>query len=324
VNRTERLLDLIAYLLNARGPVPWQEIKNHFPEDYARGVEESNQRKFERDKAELVSLGIPIEYQQFAEDREEGYFIRKEKLFLAELEFSPREASLLMLAASAVLESDAFPYGEQLESALSKIIGIHQRAGVTPPELSISYSERAKSAHRSALLRQIQEALDRRKTISFRYHAFSTGRTTLRTVNPYGLIFRKGKWTLIGYDHLRKGIRSFVLNRIIDPLPPLRRPRSPDYQIPKKFSLRAYQNRQPWELEVHAPVSATIQVSPHRMPELASQLASARRIDERTFELRVTNTPGLVSWALSQKTDVVILAPDEIRRQAADVLRGLV
>jgi hypothetical protein len=60
------------------------------------------------------------------------------------------------------------------------------------------------------------------------------------------------------------------------------------------------------------------------MPELASQLASARRIDERTFELRVTNTPGLVSWALSQKTDVVILAPDEIRRQAADVLRGLV
>ncbi|MCY3775963.1 MAG: hypothetical protein OXH11_08255 [Candidatus Aminicenantes bacterium] len=49
MNRTERLLDLIAYLLNSTEPVSWREIKNHFPEDYARGVEESNQRKFERD-----------------------------------------------------------------------------------------------------------------------------------------------------------------------------------------------------------------------------------------------------------------------------------
>ena len=54
VNRTERLLDLITYLLNAREPVSWQEIKNHFPDDYSVGIEESNQRKFERDKAELL------------------------------------------------------------------------------------------------------------------------------------------------------------------------------------------------------------------------------------------------------------------------------
>ena len=87
MNRTERLLDLITYMLNAREPVSWQEIKNHFPEDYAQGVEESNQRKFERDKAELISLGIPIDYHSGAGTKKEGYSIEKEKLFLPEVRF---------------------------------------------------------------------------------------------------------------------------------------------------------------------------------------------------------------------------------------------
>ena len=110
MNRTERLLDLITYMLNARDPVSWQEIKNHFPEDYAQGVEESNQRKFERDKAELISLGIPIDYHSGAGTKKEGYSIEKEKLFLPEVRFNPQESSLLMLSASAVLEQNDFPY----------------------------------------------------------------------------------------------------------------------------------------------------------------------------------------------------------------------
>ena len=101
---------MITYLLNVREPVSWQDIKNHFPDDYARGIEESNQRKFERDKAELISLGIPIEYQSGPDMKKEGYFIEKEKFFLPEIAFSPQESSLLMLSAGAVLENKSFPY----------------------------------------------------------------------------------------------------------------------------------------------------------------------------------------------------------------------
>jgi len=323
VNRTERLLDLITYLLNAKEPVSWQEIKNHFSEDYARGIEESNQRKFERDKAELVSLGIPIDYQALAEGRKEGYLIRREKLFLPEIEFAPTEASLLMLAASAVIESESFPYREQVESALTKIIGAQNRFSV-PSQIAISFQKRLPDPQSGVLLQQIQQALDRKKTITIKYHAFSTGETVERKVNPYGLIFRKGNWMLIGWDHLRQGLRTFVLTRIKGSLAPLKRPGTPDYEIPPDFSLRDYLNQQPWELDLHEPAAVRLRIAKHRIPELISQLASAQAIDDQTFEIRVTNTRGLISWVLSQKTDVEVLGPPEIRQELKNVLESLI
>jgi proteasome accessory factor B len=319
MNRTERLLDLITYLLNSRDPVSWQEIKNHFPEDYDRGVEESNQRKFERDKAELVSLGIPIDYQPGSETKKEGYIIEKEKLFLPEVKFTSPECSLLLLAASAVLESDTFPYHEQLEAALRKIV--HEDSSPAPG-LEIRYSGPQKSHPTS--IQEIQEALERRKTVRFSYFAFSTGKTSNRQVNPYGLVFRRGQWTLVGWDHTRKDVRSFVLSRISGEVTVnQKRPGTPDYKIPADFSLERYRNQQPWELEVHEPLWATIQVTRHRLPELLPDLSNAVALEEGEFQLRVTNKGGLVSWVLSQRTDVRVLSPVEVQSQICEALEGL-
>ncbi|MDA2923906.1 WYL domain-containing protein [Acidobacteria bacterium AH-259-L09] len=323
MNRTERLLDLITYLLNAREPVSWQDIKNHFPQDYAKGVEESNQRKFERDKAELISLGIPIDYYSGTSVKKEGYIIEKEKLFLPEIQFTPQESSLLMLSVSAVLENEGFPYRDQLESALHKIISINDHISPPPPEITITYAAGRRPSARSTWVNEIQDSLDRRKTIEIVYHAFSTGETTRREVDPYGLIFRRGNWTLIGWDHLRKDLRSFVLTRIKDLKINPRRPGTPDYEIPEDFSLKGYQNQQQWELDFHEPIRVTIRVSPHRLPELLPQLTTAKRANANTFHLKVTNRSGLISWILSQKTDVQVVDPKEIRDEIREVLHKL-
>jgi proteasome accessory factor B len=323
VNRTERLLDLITYLLNAREPISWRKIKNHFPDDYARGIEESNQRKFERDKAELISLGIPIDYQGGAEGQKEGYLIRKEKLFLPEVKFTPQESSLLMLSAGAVLENENFPYRDQLESALSKIISLQHHLNPAPEEIGISYVPPVRSTAGAGLIQRLQDALDRRKVARLRYFAFSTGETTDRTVNPYGLIFHKGKWTLVGWDHLRQGIRHFVLNRIKRLEVNSRRPGTPDYEIPEDFSIQKYRNRQPWELDLHPPQTATVSVSSHRLNELLPQLRGAEALGEGKYRLRVTNASGLISWILSQKTDVRILEPREFRDRIVASLQDL-
>ncbi len=323
MNRTERLLDLITYLLNAHEPISWQEIKNHFPDDYARGVEESNQRKFERDKAELISLGIPIDYHSGAGAKKEGYIIEEEKLFLPEIEFSAQESSMLMLSASAVLENESFPYRDQLESALHKITSSNHQISPPPPGITITYAGGRKSNPRSTWVNRIQDALDRRKTIDVVYHAFSTGETTRRKVNPYGLIFRRGNWTLVGWDHLREDLRSFVLTRIKNLEINARRPGTPDYDIPQTFSLKGYQDQQPWELDLHEPITVTIRVSPHRVPELLPQLTMAKRRPKEIFELRVTNRLSLIPWILSHRTDVQVLDPPEICDEICEVLQGL-
>jgi proteasome accessory factor B len=323
VNRTERLLDLITYMLNAREPVSWQEIKNHFPEDYARGVEESNQRKFERDKAELISLGIPIDYHSGAGTKKEGYSIEKEKLFLPEVRFSPQESSLLMLSASAVLEQNDFPYRAQLESALHKITSINEHISPPPEAITITYGGQ-ETSDRSQWVSEIQDALDRSKTVKFTYHAFSTGKTSRRQVNPYGMIFRRGSWTVIGWDHSREDLRSFVVTRMKGLSINTRRPGTPDYEIPPNFSVKRYQNQQQWELDLHEPVKVTIQISDHRLPELLPQLTTAKKEGKDTYVLDVTNRSGLISWVLSQKTDVKILAPEEIQNELREVLRKLI
>lgn len=301
----------------------WRKIKNHFPEDYARGVEESNQRKFERDKAELITLGIPIDYQGSSESQKEGYLIQKDKLFLPEIEFTPTESSLLMLAAEAVRETEHFPYREQLEIALNKILSLQSQVTPPPGELSITYFA-PQSDSQGSQVNQIQDALDRRKFVKLRYHAFSTRKTTERKVNPYGLIFRRGKWIMVGWDHLRKAIRNFVVSRIEELEVNLKRPGTPDYEIPDDFSLRYYQNLQPWELRLHDPVVVRFEIAEHRLKELLPQLIRATRLDHRIFELEVTNSSGFVSWVLSQKTDIRILEPAEINQQIVEALQDLV
>ncbi len=323
VNRTERLLDLITYLLNAREPVSWQEIKNHFPDDYSRGVEESNQRKFERDKAELISLGIPIDYHSGAGVKKEGYLIEKEKLFLHEVQFTPQESSLLMLSAGAVLKDEGFPYRDHLESALHKIISVNDHLSPPPPGLTITYAGNPGTVNRSKWVNEIQDALDRRKTLQFTYHAFSTRETTKRTVDPYGLIFRRGFWTLVAWDHVRQDLRSFVVSRIRKLQLNSRRPGTPDFEVPDDFSVKSYQNQQQWELDLHDPIQVTIQVSQHRLLELLAQLRTAKRTSKNTFELSVKNRFGLISWILSQKTDVRVLDPPEIQSELCEVLRKL-
>ena len=322
VNRTERLLDLITYLLNSSEPVSWREIKNHFPDDYSRGVEESNQRKFERDKAELISLGIPIDYRSGAEVAKDGYIIREDKLFLREIKFNPAESSLLMLSANAVLENSNFPYQAQLKSALYKITSISQ---VMPPptELNISFPNGGRTGKWPSVVHEIREALDRKKSIEIEYYAFSTRETTRRKVDPYGLIFRKGNWTLVGWDHLREGIRCFVLERMSEVTVNRRRPGSPDYTIPGGFSLKPYQNQQPWELAIDEPVRVSVEISEHRLPELLPQLTRALPTGERTFDIDVTNRSGFLSWILELKTDARVLAPEEIRNEIQRTLRNL-
>ncbi len=160
--------------------------------------------------------------------------------------------------------------------------------------------------------------------MKFTYHAFSTGKTSRRQVNPYGMIFRRGAWTLVGWDHAREDLRSFVVSRMKGMTINSRRPGTPDYEIPRKFSVKRYQNQQQWELDLHEPVQVTIQVSVHRLPELLAQLTTAKQKNEDTFELNVTNRSGLISWVLSQKTDVKILAPEEIQNELREVLQMLI
>src|SRR5512137_1129485 len=121
MQKAERLLDLAALLLRAAEPVSWREIQEQFPEDYGGATGDAAIRKFERDKAELLELGIPVRWVSGDEDQGAGYVVDKEDFYLPDLKLPPEDLALLYVAGSAALAQRAFPYARDLAHALNKL-----------------------------------------------------------------------------------------------------------------------------------------------------------------------------------------------------------
>src|SRR5437763_12399101 len=102
--RTERLVNLVICLLSTRrfltaaqiaGTVPGYEHDPEDPRDH-----EAFQRKFERDKAELRELGVPLETGTASVfDAEPGYRIARRDYALPDIPLAPDEAAAIGLAA---------------------------------------------------------------------------------------------------------------------------------------------------------------------------------------------------------------------------------
>ena len=87
-DRSKRLLDLVMILLGTRTPVTYREIREQFPA-YQTVNAEAGLRAFERDKADLLELGVPIRYVTPDEDDslEDGGYVIDLKRFKMLLKF---------------------------------------------------------------------------------------------------------------------------------------------------------------------------------------------------------------------------------------------
>ena len=96
VPKQERLLNLVSLLLKARQPVPWGEIRSGLlGYDDPEESEAAAVRRFERDKASLREMGIPVEYRQAEAPDGAGYVIPRSQAFLPRMDLSPEEAAVL-------------------------------------------------------------------------------------------------------------------------------------------------------------------------------------------------------------------------------------
>src|SRR5437588_8382996 len=130
MDRTERLLDLVALLLGTSEPVSFADLREAFPDDYG-GSRDAAERKLERDKAELLQLGVPIEFvpPKYEDGRDiGGYRIDRSAYFLPAPGFEPEEAAALYAAASAALAAGDFPFAHDLAHALRKLSVAGQRS----------------------------------------------------------------------------------------------------------------------------------------------------------------------------------------------------
>lgn len=321
MKKAERLLDLIAFLLNARRPVTFQQIQNAFPEDYAEGGEEAISRKFERDKADIVKMGLPLKFTDEDEFDEGGYVIDRESYALSKIGLSPDELAILCLAGSAVLEMGASPFTQDLILALNKIgyaTGEEEQTGWFPyrvlPDNRLS---QAVALRRKEYLESLRRAIADRKNVVLVYHGLWRDEKTQRTVSPYGLVCRQGTWILVGRCHMREAVRVFHVDRITGLEVNRFQPKTPDFEFPAAFKLEEHVARHPWEIRAHDPVTAVVRFEAPVAGVLAAELGSwAQKVEEdgdaRIFHLEVSYLDGLLPTILWYRDKAQVLEPPEL------------
>ena len=337
VDRSKRLLDLVMLLLRTRTPVTFRDIRAQF-ESYQTHNVEAGLRAFERDKADLLELGVPIRYITPDEDdslEEGGYVIDLKRFRLPEVHLTPEEVSALVLAASVARAVPGEDYARVVDLALKKLAFDVPDAPDTPLEWpprpsALTRREPVLVHFPSQPGRQTRELGDRfaeletatrnRKRVTFQYRAASTGYARQREVNPYGLFYRDGSWLLVGHCHLRKDVRSFRLDRMSEQaVAP--KPKTPDFERPRDFDIRAYANRSPWTFRSAPVEEVELEIRPEAAAAANEDFGSeATRIDQPDGAVRVRFACGNPEFAVSR----ILAAKGAIRvRSGARLLQRL-
>lgn len=341
-DRSKRLLDLVVLLLGARQPVTYREIRSQF-KAYQTTQEEAGLRAFERDKADLVELGVPLRYVVPDEDEtidEPGYVVDLRRYKLPPLHFTPDEAAALVLAGSVAHAAAGTTYDEVVALALKKLAfdttegarpdtprDLRAAAAAAQPVLVHFPHPQAQAAERGVLderLAILEQATVNRKRLMFRYVNASTGEIRERTVDPYGLVYRQGVWLIVAYCHLRRGVRSFRADRVTD-LQVAPKPRTPDFERPPGFDVRRYAGRSPWTFESEPPVEIELLVRAEAKNMANEELGEgATRAPQPDGSILVrfacTNPEYLISRVLSAKGGLLVRGPERMRARVREEL----
>jgi len=166
------------------------------------------------------------------------------------------------------------------------------------------------------------------KTLEITYHSFSRDEITIRRIDPYHLWYHQGGLYVIAYDHLRREVRLFALERI-----KALHETAETFAIPSSFDVEAYMRESFGILRGGPAVPVKVRFSN----------AWARWIEERVWHpsqtlerlpdgeliltLQVAVTDELKRWIVSFGREAIVLEPvalrEAVRAEAQALLERL-
>ncbi|MBL9014710.1 MAG: WYL domain-containing protein [Myxococcales bacterium] len=345
-DRSKRLLDLVMILLGARTPVTYREIREQFTAYQTLNVE-AGLRAFERDKADLLELGVPIRYITPDEDdslEDGGYVIDLKRFKMPEVRLTPDEISALVLAASVAHAMPGGAYPKIVDLALKKLAfdlpelpdtptQFPRPVSATPvvvhfPGRSIpAASSRGEArAELGEIYATLEAATRLRKRVTLTYQAAATGLVSQRDLDPYALVYREGAWLAVGWCHLRKEVRSFRVDRMHAAVQ-APKPKSPDFERPADFDIKAYAQRSPWTFTTDPPEEVQLALSPEAA-EVGNEDFGPSAVKRQDGDrLLVTFDCGNFEFAatriLAAKGAIKIIRGERLRARIADELAAV-
>ena len=311
-DRVERLTNLLALLLETSEPLSLVQIAAGLEGQYP-DQDGARRQAFERDKAALRELGIPIDTEIVAGGPYAGqtrYRIERRKYELADLALDSDEMHALQVAVAAVRTGSGS--GQQ---AIWKLGGALDDEH---PPVSASVPDRPE-------LPVIRAAVASRSTVEFGY------RGARRRLDPWGLLLRGGFWYVVGHDHDRRDQRTFRVDRFDGGVDGITVGPTETFERPGSFDPRAAFPADPKQIGqgVDDSVDATVLIDALRAPAAVRELGESRvvrRHPDGSVELLVpaANLDAFRSWLLGLLQHVTVLSPPEVRQHVVAWLQAVV
>ncbi|MEO7648110.1 MAG: WYL domain-containing protein [Gemmatimonadaceae bacterium] len=351
-SKLPRLTDLLTTLLARRYPASFEEIARDVPA-YADASQahDARMRMFERDKDELRAFGVPLETVTNDEGEVAGYQIRAQNFYLPylylaagehagstqpkrlnkygyqslpQLSFEPDELELIGEAARRAQKLGDPVLSADASSALRKLAFDLPVDATSPSDPHVvtrdHVDERA--------LELLNDALLRRKRVTFRYRGMTRDEDSARSVEPYGLFFLGSHWYLVAHDTEREALRNFRVSRMTDVSVNSSRAQSADYALPENFRLREHaRSRQAWELGDGDSVDAEVEFTGESgagvaAAQLGVPMERSKSRHDATIRRRfgVRRMDSFARWLLSFAGGAVPLSPPELVREYSSQL----
>jgi predicted DNA-binding transcriptional regulator YafY len=258
---------------------------------------------------------------------------------LATLVVEPDELSIIAAAAARVKALGDPVLAEDADSAMRKLAFdlplpetphfeepiaaypvLMDSAIASPmPQMSMMTFEPAQN-----VFELLNDALVRRKRVSFDYRNIGTDQVTQRNVELYGLFFLSSHWYVAANDLDRHDLRNYRVSRLSHVDVNAARSQSADYEIPADFNLREHARlKKAWELGDGAGEDAVVDFrNPTGAAKAAARLGVAIEggSDRRKFTIR--RVDSFARWLLSFGGEAVPVSPpvlvSEFSKQVKD------
>ena len=308
ITQAERMLNLLALLVDRNRPLTLRQVRQELGKQYPNS-DEAARAAFERDKAALREMGIPIETKTLGGDSagEVTYWVNRSNYELSDLKLSDDERIALQLAVATVRLG-----AQHGEEALWKLGG-EKVLRPTAVSVNIGFVDQNMSA--------ITDAVMQRRTLNFDYKGEK------RQVDPYGMLSRSGFWYLIGFDHLRKDQRVFRVDRIEGKV---NAGQIRAFKTPAGFDVAA---AVPTEKQMMAAgdgevTTATVLVDASLVAGVRDEFGDAAIVKERAdgsaeFAIPCANMSAFRLWLFAMVESAEVLEPASVRTQVIQWLEQL-
>jgi predicted DNA-binding transcriptional regulator YafY len=268
-------------------------------------------------------LNCPLLYDK----SEKGYYYSDDTFSLPAVYLSPGELSSLLIARKLLKDISDGTVASELSSAVDKITRVIEKhtadAGSIDDILSFQIIEYTPTPE--GIFKTVLEACLKRKSLVFTYISPAYDKKRERTVNPYHLLNYMGTWHLLGYCHMRKDLRDFVLSRMSEV-----KMTEQSFTLPKSFDVAGYMQSGFGIYKGDALKEVTLRFSPLKTKWVKSQIwhkdQKQKILKDGSLELSfpVASFREIMMEILKHGADVEVIKPKALRDLVKEEVRKII